>query len=369
MQPNPLDAYAQAAPLFQPLDFHLAVPSALQGRTPARLFTDRPDRPASALLWVQHTLFLAGAPDNPRFNQDLHDLFEETIFPAHPQDGFVLTWEDPAWEAALQQVIMGDRPPIPGPRQYYALDLSQLAPEPTGLPPGLSLRPVDAALAADRAYANLDDLLEELLSERPTVQAFLENSFGTCIVSADSIVTWCLSEYNLGARCEVGIATHPDYRGRGLAALTGQAFLAQAQAAGINHIGWHCWTRNEASGKTALKIGLCKARDYPAGFVLSDRAAHLSVHGEILLHRGDYSGAAVWFERAFRQGEAPSWACLNAARTYARLDQPDLAFRYLALALDRGFTDLESLAEDEHLQSLRASPRWEALLAQARKSA
>lgn len=361
--------YAQAAPLFQPLDFHLAVPYALQGHTPAQLFTDGPLRPSSALLWVQHTIFLAGAPDNASFNESLYHLFEETIFPSKPRDGFVLTWENPGWEQALQQVILRDHPPVPGPRQHYALDLTQPGALPAGLPDlpsGLALRPVDPALAADRAYTNLDDLLEELLSERPTIEAFLEHSFGTCIVSPDRIVTWCLSEYNLGERCEVGIATHPEYQGRGLATLTGQAFLLQAWRAGIRRVGWHCWTRNEASGKTALKTGLRKERDYPACFALADRAAHLSVHGEIALYQGAFAEAAGWFERAALAGSLPDWACVNAARAYARLEQPEAAFRCLAMALEKGYQDIAGLEEDEHLQSLRGTERWESFLKQAR---
>ncbi len=216
--------YAQAAPLFQPLDFHLAVPYALQGHTPARLYTDDPLRPSSALLWVQHTIFLAGAPDNVGFNEELYRLFEETIFPGHPADGFVLTWENPGWEQALQQVILRDHPPIPGPRQYYALDLTLPGALPAGppdLPSGLALRPVDPALAADRAYTNLDDLLEELLSERPTVAAFLEHSFGTCIVSPDRIVTWCLSENKMGERRKLENPKNQKKKGRGMGRGTG----------------------------------------------------------------------------------------------------------------------------------------------------
>ncbi len=369
MQPISPSDYAQSIPLFQPLGFHLAVPFALQGQTPAQLFVDDARRPASALLRVQHSCYLAGAPDNAGFNAGLCQLFEKTIFPAQPQDGFVFKWENPGWEHALQQEILVDHPPIPGPRQYYAIDLNQPGALPDrlpDLPDGLALRAVDPALAENRAYTNLDDLRDELLSERPTIEAFLENSFGTCIVSPDLIVTWCLSEYNLGARCEVGIATHPSYQGRGLATLTGLAFLRQAKEAGITQVGWDCWTRNVASCKTALKIGLRKERDYPACFVLADPAAHLSVHGEIQLYQGKYREAAEWFERAFSHGEPPGWACANAARTYARLDQPERAFHYLELALKKGYADIEGLQNDEHLQSLHPSPRWEEIMAQGR---
>lgn len=366
LSPN---AYAQAAPLFEPFDFHLSVPSALRGQIPAELYASDLHHPTSAMLWVQHTLCLAGSPENAQFNLDLYHLFEESIFPAHPRNGFTITWEDHGWEQALRQMILLDHPPIIAPRQYYEIDLNPPGAQASGfpdLPEGLALRAVDPGLAEDRSFANLDELLEELLSERPSVEAFLEHSFGDCIVSKDLIVTWCLSEYNLGDRCEVGIATHPDYRGRGLAALTGKVFLMQAWDAGICRVGWHCWTRNEASGKTALKIGLKLERDYPACWVLSDRAALFSVHGEIDLHQGKYAGAAQWFERAAGLGTLPDWACMNAARAYARLEQPDAAFRYLNLAVEKGVLDFNELDADEHLQPLRGTKAWEEMMARNR---
>ncbi len=369
MQLVPLESYFRSDHIFQPLDYHLAVPAALQGRSPAQLYADDPLRPRSALLCVQHHFFLAGSAGNEAFNEELYRLFEQTIFPTHPRDGFVLTWEDPAWEYSLQQAILRDYPPIPGPRQYYELRLNEPGALPANLPPlpeGLHLRAVDQELTEDPRLSNRDALLEELLSERPPVTAFLENSFGTCIVSDNRIITWCLSEYNLDRRCEVGIATDADYRGRGLATLTGLAFLLQAQQAGINQVGWHCWTRNEPSGKTALKIGLHKERDYPACFVLADRVANLAVHGEIALDRGEYQAAADWFARAFHYGEGPGWAYKNAACVYARLDDPETAFHYLDLAIEKGYDDQKDLEENEHLQSLRRDTQWSKMMARMR---
>lgn len=92
-------------------------------------------------------------------------------------------------------------------------------------------------------------------------------SFGVCPVTADALVGWCLSEYNTGDRCEVGIATLPPHGGQGLATATGAAFVQQALARGITRIGWHCHAENRPSWATALKIGFTKVADYPAHIV------------------------------------------------------------------------------------------------------
>ena len=56
------------------------------------------------------------------------------------------------------------------------------------------------------------------MSERPSVADFLARSFGYCLVHENQIIGWCMSEYNNGNRCELGIETAAPFRRRGLAA-------------------------------------------------------------------------------------------------------------------------------------------------------
>ena len=51
-----------------------------------------------------------------------------------------------------------------------------------------------------------------MCSERASVDEFLGRSVGVYIVrrdptAGDELVSWCLSEYNHGGRCEIGIET------------------------------------------------------------------------------------------------------------------------------------------------------------------
>jgi RimJ/RimL family protein N-acetyltransferase len=111
----------------------------------------------------------------------------------------------------------------------------------------------------------LDALREEMCSERASVDDFLVHSFGICpIHESGALAGWCLSEYNTGDRCEVGIASLPPYQRLGLATAVGSAFVELAASRGIARIGWHCYAGNAASAATALSIGFEKIEDYPA---------------------------------------------------------------------------------------------------------
>jgi RimJ/RimL family protein N-acetyltransferase len=83
-------------------------------------------------------------------------------------------------------------------------------------------------------------------------------------VYENEIAGWCMSEYNVGNRCEIGIATAPHHQRKGIATLATWYFLAEAHRRGCTRVGWDCWTRNEASAATARKAGFTLIEEYPA---------------------------------------------------------------------------------------------------------
>ena len=137
------------------------------------------------------------------------------------------------------------------------------------LPEDFLLRPVDRAMF-DEPIQDLDDLKEEMCSERSSPDDFLAKSFGVALLDAHRqnkmrvLAGWCLSEYNYADRCEVGIGTQEPYRRRGFATLMGMALIEEASLRGVTQLGWHCFTSNQASVATALKLGFRKEMDYTA---------------------------------------------------------------------------------------------------------
>ena len=113
--------------------------------------------------------------------------------------------------------------------------------------------------------------LAEMCSERPSVEDFLARSFGVCLVDEEqgTLAGWCLSEYNCGNRCEVGIEVAEAYQRRGMGTLLARALCREAFARrGIRQVGWHCLAANAASGATARRAGLRLIKQYVGAVVL-----------------------------------------------------------------------------------------------------
>jgi RimJ/RimL family protein N-acetyltransferase len=258
-------AYQTVLPLFAEMDDHLPVVAALRGDIAADIYADDPVHPKVALVDVRHRrLYLAGT--SARGTAELCGrLLVDVIYPAARAEGvpvLQLCYAPGGWGDYIDRLLPG-LAPIRTARQYYEYVAGRpLAP--ARLPEGYALHRADALLLAADHLANLDALREEMTSERASVGDFLARSFGVCPVTDEALAGWCLSEYNTGDRCEVGIATLPPHQGKGLATATGAAFVEHALARSINRIGWHCFTDNRPSTATALKIGFRKVEDYPA---------------------------------------------------------------------------------------------------------
>jgi len=258
--------------LFAPLDFSLAVASILSGNTPGALYVDDPRQPAVALARFKHHLFLTGAPAGESLDGSLaHILCGEMLTQARQEgmSAFLLQVADPAWESHLLAILPCLKP-IHDLRQFYAC--RQLAePWQPLLPPGYELRQVDTALLETPDLFGVDDLRVEMVSERPSVEDFLQRSFGVCLLYDKALVGFCLSEYNYAGRCEVGVWTAETHRQRGLGKLMSLALVEQALQRGYHEIGWHCWADNLPSAALARSAGFVLSHDYPVyAYLLED---------------------------------------------------------------------------------------------------
>lgn len=357
------EQYSLAEAVFAPLKSHLAVEALLAGATPGKLWLDDPVHPCAGLMQVHHRFYLSGSSDLPAINEHLRNLFAEEIIPcgrAGGNEAFSIYFSG-GWGPIIDKEFFGEIEPIYGLRNYYEWTKGDRAAV-AQLPDDLELVEVNEALLADRNLVNLDDLIEEMQSERSSVEEFLRSSFGYCLRSPDRIVTWCLSEYNLGNRCEVGIATDPAYRRRGLAAQTGTAFLKLAETNGISRVGWHCWESNEGSWRTALNIGFAKKFDYESYLIFYQPGVHQAVMGDIALNQGKFSTALTHLEQALAIGNAPGWAYLSAACAYAQTGESHKAFEYLHTAADRGILDRQRLMEIDYLKPLHEQAEWPGFL-------
>jgi len=356
--------YDRVRPLCADLDAHLAPHAIVAGAALGRVYVDDPARPAAALVCNAHRYYLCGSPDEEAFLDGLRRHLLEDIYPMAQAVGeptsFALHY-GAGWEEAVRRVMAG-KDPLPARRRYLECD-APAHPGPVPLPEGYCLRAVDARLLAEERLANRDALQEEMCSERDSVEEFLARSFGVSATCGEELAAWCLSEYNLADRCEVGIETTRPHRRRGLATALATALVAEAAARGIRRVGWHAEVRNAPSIATALRAGFADGGEYPVYYAWFDEASNLGAHGNTSLWAGGYAEAAGWFDRALRGDRPPYWVWWGAACAYARVGQEDEALAALRHAVVGGHLGAQALRTSPHLAALQGTPGWRDLLA------
>jgi RimJ/RimL family protein N-acetyltransferase len=146
-------------------------------------------------------------------------------------------------------------------RAYYGLSAAP-SQQQLVFPSTWRLRKIDETMLAAQDLENLTELLTEIHSESTSPADFLSRKFGYCMQEDSRLIGWCLSEYNHGDRCEVGIETLAAYQRRGVASSTASALIVEAIAHGITTVGWHCWRDNSASSALARKLGGVLTAEY-----------------------------------------------------------------------------------------------------------
>jgi GNAT superfamily N-acetyltransferase len=269
-----LESFHLAQPLFA-AETRLAVTAALAGESPAELYVDDPAMPQAAILilWNQR-IYLVGTPGNATFSQDFASLLHDRYMPQGKERrpfGFAIDFTPAVWEDDLA-ARFPDMESLRAEHQYYSIHLDTPI-LPPSLPEDFILRKVDEALLAQSSLGNYQSLVEEIHSESPSVEDFLQHKFGYCVQCGQDLVGWCLSEYNHGNQCELGIETLEGFQRRGLATATAQATMAYAQSVGMSKIGWHCWKANIPSSSLARKLGFEHVEDHPMWHYRSKRQA------------------------------------------------------------------------------------------------
>jgi GNAT superfamily N-acetyltransferase len=261
---SPLDNQL-ARPLFHKLEHsHALVSAFFDGCATARLFVDDRASPCSAMIVCNSRVLCAGDAYQTVFLAEMASVFSDELVPAHRARGndAYLVYGSGEISNTTLQLLFPTYQHYQGTRQYYeTVDFSPKSELP--LPDGFSIHLITPEFLSS-GMMGIDAVREEMCSERASVDDFMTRSFGLCVVYGNEIAGWCMSEYNVGGRCEIGIATAPKHQRKGIATFATERFLAEAHRRGYTRVGWDCWSRNEASAATARKAGFKLMEEYPA---------------------------------------------------------------------------------------------------------
>ncbi len=262
-QLSPKD-YPAVQTLFTPLNFNLVIRSVMEGHTPAWVFAT-PQRNA-ALIWDRQDAVLIAGQADEESSAGLREVILQHILP-DAQSRYIpelALFYTPAWAEHLPRLLAKQNPQLTG-RISFRLP-THFAPGELYPPQGFTLQRIDDSLLASH-LVNLDQVRGWIDSFWFSEADFLHTGFGYCALTGNTIAAWCLTVFAggnsgaLGASRELGLATIPEFRNRGLATLVASACLQH----GLAHqmaLHWHCWADNLPSIAVAKKIGFTVERAY-----------------------------------------------------------------------------------------------------------
>jgi GNAT superfamily N-acetyltransferase len=245
----PRHAYQRVLPLFSDLGYHLSIAAVIAGTMPGQVFVDDPADPRVALISSPEGSYLAsaGPPDAAQVG-----VAREMIERLHASWNEASLFAAPHWEQRAGDLYAGYRYAL-APRRHYAARALAGAWH-RQVPSALSLVPLDAEVFA-RPSLEEHHIQRWARGNWGSVEAFLERGFGAILFHGEEALSWSLADSAVGARCEIGIHTHPEYRRQGMATIVVAATVDHALSHGYEEVGWHCGEENLGSQGVAEKVG------------------------------------------------------------------------------------------------------------------
>jgi RimJ/RimL family protein N-acetyltransferase len=353
--------YDEVRDLYEPFRYHLSSFAVLDANNPGKVFVDNRAAPLSSYMYSPEACYLTGSPDNEAFNRALNRaIFSRVAMGGNDAaPSFVLASD--AWSARLK-VICDPRPPLVLARRHYicrelAFDWR------ANLPDGFTVQIVDETLLNQPGLKMPDHIPSWIQNNWGSTAVFFEKGFGVVTLHDNKVVSWSMADCVSGDACEIGIHTDPEYRRRGLAAITAAAAVDYAQSHGLPTVGWQCGEDNPGSIRTAEKVGFKLERYYTMYYMFLDEAEHLSETAYIAFKANRYQDSADLCERVFAlRNDMPHYIYHMAARAQAALGNTDQALAYLDEVANRKWPYRDFTESCTEFESLRGLPQWAALL-------
>ena len=349
---------------------NFTIEAAIAGNSPMRVWVDRENSPRSAFLWdTAHCYYFGGEAGNQEFCDSVVYLLKHTIIPhviSRDREIFKIDYTTKEWEPVLKSILK-DTSPFKISYEFFILDTPLVPQWRDILPSGFHIRKIDKKLLESNVI-NLQSIINEINECWYSVDDFLKNGFGFCLVYTPKdenpeIQGWCTGEYFSEGKCGIGIETFHKHRKRGFATAMASAFVEYSMSVNIQPH-WNASAINEASIRVAKKVGFKKIQDYSVFF--GAFANIESFKGNHYYQKKDFKEAAKWFEKAAESNQRKFYNYYNASCSWALIGEINCAFDNLTKALDH-WEDLsvrfiQHMKTDADLVNLYSTKRWKVFL-------
>lgn len=236
---------------------HLAlVYEVLERRMPGEVYVDALASPRTALVCNRNGFYFAFGEPDEAFMRPLVEFYWDLNLAENYTTLFGCT---PPWDALLDRLCA----PLGAERESRLGFERRSQPAQPPPPEGFSLQPITAGLAGrilDGSGSGGYRIDPWFIRIAGGPQAYAALELGMALMAGDQIASLCGACGLGGGEAEMEVGTVPAYRGRGLAAIACDAFMAQCQERGL-HPAYTCSSSNAPSRAVAHKLGFVEVEE------------------------------------------------------------------------------------------------------------
>ena len=368
-----LEEFDKVQELFAEVAYNLNCMAVIAGINPGRIWVDSKENPTSGFLvdnvWAY---FLAGDPNNKEFNTAIGKILKDEIFAqAEKKEGinqgeWIMYFEDKDWFDKIEnEFVIKD--PMALKRYYYVFEKSLIPDWRMQIPKGFEMRKIDASLLKDERLENTEEMKWWMKTNYETEEKFLEKGLGVCLIEEGkkTLAGWCLSDWSVDNKIEIGIVTARNYRRRGFATLCTAAMVELCQEKGYQ-VGWHCGQENEGSWRTAEKVGFVRKKSYLAanGFYKEkDNLAFNAWHKGIVLDKPEEGIRYIKKSMEIESDRRDYWVYAQLLVKLKKFtDAIDALMKIVEIGPANPANYKHTLETNEIFQELREMKEWKKLM-------
>lgn len=246
------DVRKSLVPMFEGIDSTI-VQSYLQGHM-GTAYVDDLENPTVAQIIVGVFVFYAGNPDTGAAEEMLNNLPDYNLIIVDSDD----------WKKRIESVHSSRFEKFPryrfekDPGHLNRAHMQNLL---SSIPEDYEIKKVDRDIAAS---ASFNELSEDFVSQFDSIDDFLERGIGYAVLFEGKVVSAATSFSIYDDGLEIEIGTDPEYRRKGLAAITASALILDCLDNGL-YPSWDA--ANAESAGLAKKLGYIFKETYDTYFI------------------------------------------------------------------------------------------------------
>ena len=254
--------FSTVTPLLEGVSAYLSLPAVIEGTSSGRVWVDDLIDPGSALVWdlANGFLFVCAKSRSDVDNSEVTKVLKETLKPLARKSGYTelyILFLPEIEETHVDELLRN----LPfSTRDIYHFHLSSPSTISTSdivIPPPFQLVRIDHEILDNDKIINIKEIKRCIKACWNSLEDYFENGVGYLLLTDDTVVSWCSTDYVVSNTCDLYVETFDGYREKGFGTIVASASVKECLYRNYE-VDWHCWQYNTGSIRLAEKIGFSR---------------------------------------------------------------------------------------------------------------